>query len=96
MTRCNNRLNPKFEESLKAAKEYLKEIHVYRLEGGKKVSDRVMINRNWLPPHESLGASFMDQSRTAMKKTQCNPKFLSALNWHLLQFKEWRNIVKTR
>ena len=58
MTRANNRLNPKFEESLKVAKENLKEIHVYRLEGGKKVSDRVMINRNW----------------TAEKKNQCNPK----------------------
>ena len=92
MTRANNRLNPKFEESLKVAKENLKEIHVYRLEGGKKVSDRVMINRNWLPPWRS----FRDQSRTAVKKTQCNPKVLSALNWHLLQFKEWRNTVKTR
>ena len=71
MTRANNRLNPKFEESLKVAKENLKEIHVYRLEGGEKVSDRVMIV---IVIGYRLGASFIDQSRTAVKKTQCNPK----------------------
>lgn len=70
MTRANNRLNPKFEESLKAAKENLKEIHVYRLEGGKKVSDRVMINRNWLPPWREFYRPIKDRSEEKPMQSQ--------------------------
>ena len=70
MTRANNRLNLKFEESLKAAKEYLKEIHVYRIEGGKKVSDRVMINRNWLPPWREFYRPIKDRSEEKPMQSQ--------------------------
>ena len=70
MTRANNRLNPKFEESLKAAKENLKEIHVYRLEGGKKVSDRVMINRNWLLPWREFYRPIKDHSEEKPMQSQ--------------------------
>ena len=70
MTRANNRLNPKFEKSLKVARENLKETHVYKLEGGKKVSDRVMINRNWLPPWREFYRPIKDRS----EENQCNPK----------------------
>ena len=70
MTRANNRLNPKFEESLKAAKEYLKEIYVYRLEGGKKVSDRIMINRNWLPPWLEFYRPIKDRSEEKPMQSQ--------------------------
>ena len=70
MTRANNRLNPKFEESLKAAKENLKEIHVYRLEGGKKVSNRVMINRNWLPPWREFYRPIKDHSEEKPMQSQ--------------------------
>ena len=70
MTRANYRLNPKFEESLKVAKENLKEIHVYRLEGGKKVSDRVMINRNWLPPWREFYRPIKDRSEENPMQSQ--------------------------
>ena len=70
MTRANNRLDPKFEKSLKVAKENLKETHVYRLEGGKKESDRVMINRNWLPPWREFYRPIKDRSEENPMQSQ--------------------------